>query len=229
MSLRVFSASLLVCTIVLVNGCGTAASDSNASNNHAPSASQVSVTVDSAGAYVGYNLKGDYAYKDADQDPEGQTQFQWYRDDVAIDNATTRNYTLTKLDSGKSIRFEVTPVAAIGVAIGTAVRSDPITVNNSPPMVSNIKIVWDQNLSLLPVAGMTLTTTYLYRDADEDPEGSTVIQWYRDDTAIPDANQVSYTLTPDDDGKSISVTITPMAQTGAQQGQTIILESGRSL
>ena len=168
MSLRVFSASLLICTIVLVNGCGTAASESSTTDNHAPSASQISVKADSAGIYVGNKLKGNYTYVDADQDPEGQTRFQWYRDDAAIDNAIARDYTLTKLDSGKSIRFEVTPVASTGVTTGTAVKSDPITVNNSAPTVGNIKIVWDHNLSLLPVAGITLTTTYLYGDADDD-------------------------------------------------------------
>jgi len=96
--------------------------------NEAPSASQVKISGDTQ---VGKVLTGMYQYSDIENDPEGNTKFQWYRSDsadgsdkVAIPEATTQTYTLQNEDENKYIFFEVVPVASSGLTTGTAVLSD---------------------------------------------------------------------------------------------------------
>ena len=65
---------------------------------------------------------------------------------------------------------------------------------------------------LTPVETPTVTgnfVVYQTLTAVENPQGATVTyQWYRDDTAIPDATQATYTLTAEDVGKEVNVQIT---------------------
>ena len=79
---------------------------------------------------VGETLIGHYTYSDVNGDLEGTSIYKWYRADnslglnkVEIVGATTKTYMLTSADEGKYISFEVTPVAATGIAQGTAVES----------------------------------------------------------------------------------------------------------
>lgn len=74
---------------------------------------------------IGSTLTGTYEYRDADQDAQGTSTYQWYRTEyangisqTAIANATTTSYTLTSEDVGKYIVFSVTPVALTGVIDG---------------------------------------------------------------------------------------------------------------
>ncbi|MBP0726114.1 DUF1533 domain-containing protein [Bacillus sp. RG28] len=96
--------------------------------NEAPSASQVKISGDTQ---VGNVLTGMYQYSDIENDPEGNTKFQWYRSDsvdgsdkVAIPEATTQTYTIQNEDENKYIFFEVVPVASSGLTTGTSVLSD---------------------------------------------------------------------------------------------------------
>jgi hypothetical protein len=91
---------------------------------HAPVASNVSI---SGTLRVGQRLDGSYEYSDDDLDGEGATSYQWYADDEAIPGATSTTYTLTTNERGKTIRFQVTPVASAGITPGSAVLSSPTT------------------------------------------------------------------------------------------------------
>ena len=46
---------------------------------------------------------------------EGTSTFKWYRDTIEIPGATTKYYTVTQADQGKSIVFEVTPISQAGI------------------------------------------------------------------------------------------------------------------
>ena len=99
--------------------------------NSAPTASVVTITDDNAGsAEVGDSLTGSYLYADAESDAEGTSTFRWLRNGVAISGATASTYVLVTADSGKSITFEVTPIASAGTTTGSAVTSGGITVSN---------------------------------------------------------------------------------------------------
>jgi hypothetical protein len=93
-------------------------------------------------------------------------------------------------------------------------------IENQPPQALNVKIS-----GVLEVC-MLLTASYEYFDPEGDPEGETRITWYRaDDDSGKNEEEIhqgpSYTLTLDDEQKSISVMITPVAATGTPEGAPV--------
>jgi hypothetical protein len=88
--------------------------------NTAPVASSVGI----AGVQeVGNALTGQYTYSDGENDLEGQSIYQWYRNGTPINAANSLSYQLIGVDSGTTISFEVTPVAQTGDTLGIAVVS----------------------------------------------------------------------------------------------------------
>jgi hypothetical protein len=205
------------------NQTGTAVVSSGVtvSTNVAPTASAVSISDDNGGnIVVGVTLTGNYTYSDIDTDAEGTSTYRWLRDNVAIPGATAQSYTLVAIDSGTTITFEVTPVAATGVATGTPVVSAGVTVNNSAPTATAVSISDDNGGNI--VVGVTLTGNYTYSDIDTDAEGTSTFRWLRDDVAIPGATAQSYTLVADDADTTITFEVTPVAATGAATGTPVV-------
>jgi hypothetical protein len=73
---------------------------------------------------LGGMVNGDYNYFDQDDDPEGESMFQWYRGKYengagkeAIEGATELSYAITADDWGHYLFFEVTPVAQSGTIL----------------------------------------------------------------------------------------------------------------
>ena len=191
--------------------------------NSAPTVSGVSITDDNGGkVVVGDNLTGNYTYADWEGDFEGATTFRWLRNGASISGATASSYTLVAADSGQSITFEVTPVAATGTAIGSIVTSSAMVVN-SAPIASNVSISDDNGGSAL--VGDNLTGSYTYTDVDGDAEGATTFRWLRNGTAISGATVSTYTLVADDSGQSITFEVTPVAVTGEIIGSAVVASS----
>ncbi len=93
---------------------------------------------------------------------------------------------------------------------------------NTPPQVSNVTI--SGTLS----AGETLSASYTYTDAENDPEGATSFQWYRATsnagagaTAISGATTQSYIITNNDEGYYMGVKVTPVASSGITPGDAV--------
>ena len=181
---------------------------------------------------VGETLTGHYTYSDINGDLEGASTYKWYRADNAsglnktdIMGATTQTYVLTSADEGKYISFEVTPVAATGIAQGTAVESawiGPVVLAQVAP-----EAVVQPITGALQV-GEILTGHYTYSDINGDLEGTSTYKWYRADSAlglnkvvITGANAKTYVLTSADEGKYISFEVTPVAVTGTVQGMAV--------
>ena len=118
----------------------------------APIASNVSIT----GTYREDELlTANYQYSDLNNDLEGSSIYQWYRaedtngtNEISIDNATGRTYTLTRADRGNFVRFSVTPVAQTGELLtGNKVYSSySIEIDYS----TGIDNVLDRELKLYP-------------------------------------------------------------------------------
>ncbi len=72
--------------------------------------------------FDGEVLYSSYIYEDADGHEEDESVMQWYRDGVAISDATSYKYTLTSDDVGKIISFGVTPVSKNPTAKGKEVK-----------------------------------------------------------------------------------------------------------
>lgn len=107
------------------------------SANAVPLASAVGI---GGATEVGQSLTGNYTYTDPDGDAEGASQFRWLRNgSIAIPGANARTYTLVQADSGTTIVFEVTPVAATGTLVGNPVRSVAtamVTASNRTPTIA---------------------------------------------------------------------------------------------
>jgi hypothetical protein len=189
-------------------------------DNVAPIVTDLSITDTNGGsALVGDTLAGFYTFFDADEDSEGVSLYQWLRDGDVIAGANTLTYILSAADSGSTISLEVTPVAQQGVITGDEFVSTGITVENSAPTVSSVSINDDNGGAI--VVGDTLSGTYLYSDADGDPEGASTFRWLRNNTAITGAISASYTLTPADAGQLITFEVTPAASSGITFGGAV--------
>lgn len=115
---------ILLCCLSLAS-CGTGGGvGAVPAAGSAPTASSVTITDSNGGSVVvGDALVGSYIYSDTDGDVQGVSTFRWLRNGVAIAGATASIYTVVAADSGNSITFEVTPVAATGVTSGLPVVS----------------------------------------------------------------------------------------------------------
>ena len=94
-----------------------------------PTASRVGIN---GTAQVGQVLTGVYTYADVNSDAEGVSTFRWLRGGSAIAGATGTTYTITTVDEGNALAFEVTPVATVAPERGLAVSS---TATAPVPMV----------------------------------------------------------------------------------------------
>jgi len=180
--------------------------------NSAPTASNVNTT---GTPNVGQLLTGTYDYSDVDGDTQGVSTFQWYRDGVAIDQATSDTYTLVQADSGTTIKFGVTPAAVTGTTPGIEVKSGGLLILNLPPVASNV------NITGTPNVGQLLSGHYIYSDTENDAQGISTFKWYRDGIAVDQATSNTYTLVQADVGKTIKFGVTPVATTGTTPGTEV--------
>ena len=179
----------------------------------APTATSVSI---SGSAYLGSTLTGSYTYGDLEGDLEGTSTYQWYRDDIEILNATSTTYVVTADDINTTIKFGVVPVASTGTSPGVLAQSigTLILVNNAPTATS-------VSISGTVALGNTLTGQYVYTDVENDPEGVSTFQWYRNNVAIGSATNITYVVTADDLNKTIKFEVTPVASTGSSPGTAV--------
>ena len=98
--------------------------------------------------------------------------------------------------------------------------SVPSGTGNVAPVAQNVSISGVNKINSL------LSASYTYKDAENDLEGSTVIRWYRSDTAtgtktlIDTAKQ--YRTVIGDNGKYIFCEVMPVASSGTLQGVSIM-------
>jgi hypothetical protein len=89
-----------------------------------PVATDVRITAN-APLITGTVLTGNYTFNDPNSGTEGDSTYQWLRDDMPIVGATSPTYTLTDTDIGSKIRFKVVPVTLTDSIRGTAAISPP--------------------------------------------------------------------------------------------------------
>lgn len=106
----------------------------------------------------------------------------------------------------------------VGINIGTATQP-----NNQAPIVSGLII-----LGLLEV-GQTITGSYTYTDNENNPEGTSLYQWYSADDAsgtnqvsISGATTLTYVIDTSDETKYLSFEVTPVTYTGTSPGTVVM-------
>ncbi len=191
--------------------------------NAAPNATNVLIT----GIFkIKQELQGTYSYADAENDPEGTSEFHWYRSDnadgtgkVMIVGENTSKYSIRTEDMNKYISFEVTPKANSGSLTGLPTASlfmGPVT--NSVPTATNVRISGTQ------LVCKTIRGEYNYEDLEGDPEGDSQYKWYRASginstkSVIQGATGREYKLTTQDQGMYIFFEVLPRAISGTTSG-----------
>ena len=158
----------------------------------------------SGAARVGQTLTADTSgIADEDGLSDAVFSYQWLADDTNIQGATGSNYTLTVDDEGKSIRVTVSFTDAEGNP--ETLTSDPTGEVAPKP---NTQATGQPSISGTVRVGQTLTAD-VTGIADEDGLDNVTFsyQWLADDTNIQGATDLTYTLTEDDEGKAITVTV----------------------
>lgn len=124
-------------------------------------------------------------------------------------------------------KIKIFGIAMIAILL-SGCSSDDGTVNTAPEIINLELSVSDiSNQQQVILIGSVLTANYEYRDAENDPEGATLFNWYRADDqngtnkeVVVGASESTYTLTSADSDKYISVDVTPVQSDGVQ-GTTI--------
>lgn len=123
---------------------------------------------------TGDNLTASYTYFDEDKGLESGTEIKWYKNNGISTDFKGNVLSATVTEKGDSWYFTVRPKD--GARFGIIVKSTPITIANTPPIVRNASI-----LPTNPKSNGKLTARYDYLDADNDRESQTEIEWYRND------------------------------------------------
>ncbi|CCN71266.1 DUF1566 domain-containing protein [Vibrio nigripulchritudo] len=160
--------------------------------------------------HVGGTLTANYTFSDKEGDAESESTFQWFADDIAISDATTKTLTLTSQQLNKRIQFEITPISnSVSNPVGTKVRSSKsVAVSAAPniaPIIKNLVVTGS------PIVGVSLRASYTFFDQNGDREGSSKFQWFADDQLIRNATSKNYTISASDLGKKLHVEVTPVA------------------
>ena len=146
--------------------------------------------------------------------------YQWTRNDgndaTDIEGATGASHTLTSADSGAAVRVRVSFVDRHGFS--ESLTSDPVQVAASGV---NTPATGAPAISGTLQVGETLTTSILgITDADGLTNPTFVYQWLADGTDITDATNSTYTVTANDEAKSITVQVTFTDDAGHQESLT---------
>jgi len=128
---------------------------------------------------------------------------------VLVDNIYVGGWSL----EGKTVVFEVTPVAVEGASPGTAVQSAGVVIT-----ANIVPTATDVNITGTPEVGETLTGNYTYSDVDSDVELASTFEWLSDGVLIAGASTQTYVVVQSDKNTAISFRVTPAAETGASPG-----------
>ncbi len=146
--------------------------------NDPPVASPLAIT---GSKNVNDALTGNYIYSDTEGDTESGSLYKWYSSPSfsgtynEIPGETGRAHVIRMDEQGMWFRFGVVPKALTGNDSFTedAERRYMVRANSMPstdvPTITGI---------LQP--GQVLKADYNYSDADGDPEGNSIYQWYRE-------------------------------------------------
>ena len=143
-------------------------------------------------------------------DPAATLSYQWLRDGAAIDGANRSMYTTQPADGNHAISVSVT---------GQALGYFPATQTSNAFNVNALKVMTQTpspTISGTPTIGSTLSAVA----GQWDQLVILNYQWKRNGTAIDNAIYDSYTLTPSDAGKQITVTVTGTRPTYLATSQT---------
>jgi hypothetical protein len=128
------------------------------------------------------DLTASYDYIDADSDPESSTKIIWFKDGV-LQAALNGTFVVSSSYTGGGEHWYFQVQSFDGTDYGKWFTSPVViiaSVANTPPVAGNLTIT-----PANPKTTDSLTASYDYFDADGDPEGSSLILWFKDGITQP--------------------------------------------
>jgi hypothetical protein len=196
--------------------------------NDPPVATNLSITA--RDTIIGELLSAHYIYTDPDEDPQGNSTFNWYTatsntglNKTTISGAITNSYNVTYNEGGKYISFAVSPVDLPGLH-GTIVNSRWYYINAAPEFTdSTIK----NNVHPGVIAvGEIITANFPYHDKENNLPGVHEYRWYyssngdwSSSSAITGQNDQTYTISNLFNNGYIAVKAKPHAISGSLSGK----------
>jgi parallel beta-helix repeat protein len=117
-----------------------------------------------------------YVFNDIDGDSEGNTVIQWYVDRGAgFVNGSVSGPVLEWTDTNKGELWKAEVLPNDGEDYGAEVESNTLTIGNSGPKITSLRIIPESPTSL-----DDLTISYEFYDIDDDPEAAGTYKWYVD-------------------------------------------------
>jgi hypothetical protein len=140
-------------------------------NNTPPSAANLAILPETP--KTSDNLEAKYVFVDPDGDKESNPEIKWYKNGIAeivYDNQPTLPSSATE----KGDRWYYTIKVFDGKDYGKLQMSPDTIIANAPPTATEVRLTPE-----FPKLNQTLTANYQYRDADDDTEQGTKIEWYK--------------------------------------------------
>lgn len=149
-------------------------------NNDSPTANDVKISPESPN--TSNDLFANYVYQDPNNDPEVGSKIRWYRNKT--EQSEYRDLkTLPSSATAKGDEWYFTVEPSDGKEFGPIVQSAPVRIKNTPPQLSSVRLEPTNATS-----EDDLIASYVYLDADNDPETGTQVRWYVDGNLKPEYN-----------------------------------------
>ncbi len=154
-----------------------------------------------------------YDYYDINDDPEGDTTFQWYRikpdgTRESISGATSKTYTIKNADIDCEICATVTPVSVNDILPGDAVESNNVLVATYATA---------SNLGTTEISDNLIGATYTYSHPLGIAEGNTRFEWYDGNSKVSSGDTLNITAYK---GKTIKLVVYPYASKKPYEGKS---------
>jgi VCBS repeat-containing protein len=196
--------------------------------NDPPVATNAAIT-GSSQFLIGDLLKGTYTYYDPENDPQGNSTFQWLTSSnltgiphSPIAGSVKDTFTLRYNNGGNYIAFSVTPYDDLGKS-GVSDTSIWRYVNAAPVFTDSTVLNKLHPGSF--AVGQIVTGHFPYSDKEGNIKGAHDYQWYRstgswtDATIISGATDSTYTIKQADKDKFIAIQARPKALAGSSPGR----------
>lgn len=177
-----------------------------------PTATDIKISGTTA---TGNILIGSYNYNDLNGDTENGSEFFWCISNTEngeykkIKNATEKTYKLTADDEDCYIKFGVIPKNN-----GTGLQNKEFL---SEPLKGAFKpVVTDVKVTGTLKSGNSVGASYSYYDENGDEKEGCIVEWYVG--GILKATGENYKITSSDSGKSLYISVTPMAENEPKKG-----------
>ena len=136
----------------------------------------------------------------SDEDGIGTINYQWYRDGELIAGEVSSELALTQADVGSAISADISYVDGSG-ATETFASASTAAVSNTNDAPTGVPVITG---TLSEDREISVDTSGI---SDADGLGDFTYQWNRDGVAIEGATLETYTLTAQDIGSKISITV----------------------